>query len=380
MARLKVKQIVDFDSAVAAAIASNDTNDAASITSLATAIASEQSLQDASINSLELEVQGGTGALGDSVDSLESAVSAVASDLSSYEGDTDDSIHSLESVDASVIKVVDDYIASNDDSIHSLESIDAGLASAISVETSRINVILGGASAEYDTFVEIYNLITDIDSVNDSAFSTYVVTNNQSIHSLESVDASIVKDLSDYISLNDSSIHSLETVDGTLGESVDSLESAVSAVASDLSDYESATDVSINSLEAVDGTLAASVDSLETLAGEAFGSGLRVHQMGTIISATEFTLPSAVDAGANSDIVVFVNGKNEQMFGVNGNSNGWSTPDGQNFTFTGIGYNLDLPGVNELGDDEVYVIAPLAGNGAGSGVDTGDYNDFEAAR
>lgn len=227
MARLKVKQIVDFDSAVAAAIASNDTNDAASITSLATAIASEQSLQDASINSLELEVQGGTGALGDSVDSLESAVSAVASDLS---------------------------------------------------------------------------------------------------------------------------------------------------------DYESATDVSINSLEAVDGTLAASVDSLETLAGEAFGSGLRVHQMGTIISATEFTLPSAVDAGANSDIVVFVNGKNEQMFGVNGNSNGWSTPDGQNFTFTGIGYNLDLPGVNELGDDEVYVIAPLAGNGAGSGVDTGDYNDFEAAR
>ena len=355
MARLKVKQIVDFDSAVAAAIASNDTNDAASITSLATAIASEQSLQDASINSLELEVQGGTGALGDSVDSLESAVSAVASDLSSYEGDTDDSIHSL-------------------------ESIDAGLASAISVETSRINVILGGASAEYDTFVEIYNLITDIDSVNDSAFSTYVVTNNQSIHSLESVDASIVKDLSDYISLNDSSIHSLETVDGTLGESVDSLESAVSAVASDLSDYESATDVSINSLEAVDGTLAASVDSLETLAGEAFGSGLRVHQMGTIISATEFTLPSAVDAGANSDIVVFVNGKNEQMFGVNGNSNGWSTPDGQNFTFTGIGYNLDLPGVNELGDDEVYVIAPLAGNGAGSGVDTGDYNDFEAAR
>ena len=379
MARLKVKQIVDFDSAVAAAIASNDTDDAASITSLATAIASEQSLQDASINSLELVVSGGVGSLGASIDSLESAVSAVASDLSDYEGDTNDSIHSLESVDASVIKDLSDYITSNDSSIHSLESVDAGLASAISVETSRINVILGGASAEYDTFVEIYNLITDIDSVNDSAFSTYVVTNNQSIHSLESVDASIVKDLADYISLNDSSIHSLESVDATLGESVDSLESAVSAVASDLSDYEGDTNDSIHSLESVDATLAASVDSLETLAGEAFGAGLRVHQMGVITSATEFRLPSAVDAGANSDIVVFVNGKNEQMFGVNGNNNGWSTPDGQNFTFTGIGYNLALPG-EEIADDEVYVIAPLFGNGAGSDIDTGDYNDFEAAR
>ena len=357
MARLKVKQIADFESAVNSLIATNDTDDAASIASLATAIATEQGLQDASINSLELVVSGGVGSLGDSVDSLESAVSAVASDLSDYEGDTDDSIHSLESVDASIIKDLSDFEGETVASIHSLESIDAGLASAISVEESRIDVILGGASADYDTFVEIYNLITDIDSVNDDAFSTYVVSNNNSIHSLESVDASIIKAIDD-------SVGSLEAVDGTLGDSVDSLESAVSAVASDLSDYEGDTNDSIHSLESVDATLAASVDSLETLADEAFGSAGRIHQMGVFGSATAFSIPTAVDVSADADCVVFVNGKNEQMK-MASNTNGWSSADGQNFTFAGIGYDLDA-------EDEVYVIAPLAGTGAGSDIGGGD--------
>ena len=361
MARLKVKQIADFESAVAAAIASNDTDDAASIASLATAIATEQGLQDESINSLELVVSGGVGSLGDSVDSLESAVSAVASDLSDYEGDTNDSIHSLESVDAQIIKDLSDFEGETADSIHSLESIDAGLASAISVEESRIDVILGGASADYDTFVEIYNLITDIDSVNDDAFSTYVVSNNNSIHSLESVDASIIKDVSDFVG-------SLEDVDSTLGNSIDSLESAVSAVAGDLSDYEGDTNDSIHSLESVDDTLAASVDSLELLASEAFGAGTRIHQMGVFADAVTFDLAQAVDAGVNSDIVVFVNGKGEQMYQVDGNNNGWSSANGLRFTFTNIGYDLDA-------EDEVYVIAPLAGSGAGGGVDAEDYAD-----
>ena len=364
MARLKVKQIADFESAVNTLINSNDTDDAASITSLATAIATEQGIQDESINSLELVVSGGVGSLGDSVDSLESAVSDVASDLSDYEGDTNDSIHSLESVDASIIKDLADYVALNTDSIHSLESIDDGLSAEISVEASRIDVILGGASADYDTFVEIYNLITDIDTANDDAFSTYVVSNNNSIHSLESVDASIVKDLADYVALNDSSIHSLEAVDATLGDSVDSLESAVSAVASDLSDYEGDTNDSITSLEDVDGTLAASVDSLETLAGEAFGSAGRIHQMGAVAGATTFSIATAVDVSADADCVVFVNGKNEQMK-MASNTNGWSSTNGLDFTLTAIGYDIDA-------EDEVYVIAPLAGTGAGSDIGGGD--------
>ena len=54
MARLKVKQISDFQTEVQSLITANDSNDAASIAALSTAVALEQGDQDASINSILL--------------------------------------------------------------------------------------------------------------------------------------------------------------------------------------------------------------------------------------------------------------------------------------------------------------------------------------
>jgi hypothetical protein len=127
-------------------------------------------------------------------------------------------------------------------------------------------------------------------------------------------------------------------------------------------------DASINSLESIDAALAtvntnqdASIDSLEALASDAFGAGMRIHQMGTVTGTTTFTIPLAVDSSEDSDIVVFVNGKNEQMYMAEVNTNGWVSANGAAFSLTGIGYDIDI-------EDEVYVIAPLAGAGEGGGV------------
>jgi hypothetical protein len=101
---------------------------------------------------------------------------------------------------------------------------------------------------------------------------------------------------------------------------------------------------------------------------------MRVHQMGTV-SANAFTLPLAVDVSADSDIVVFVNGKNEVMAATPGAAGGWASADGINFTFTGaaggMGYDVDAT-------DEVYVVAPLLGTGSGSGqgTDGGDWEPY----
>ena len=117
-----------------------------------------------------------------------------------------------------------------------------------------------------------------------------------------------------------------------------------------------------------------SIDSLETLADDAFGAGMRIHQMGTVTGINTFTIPLAVDSSEDSDIVVFVNGKNEQMYMVEVNTNGWVSANGLAFSLTGIGYDIDV-------EDEVYVIAPLAGAGEGGGVAPEAYTEkYEARR
>lgn len=95
MARLKTKQISDFTSAVQSLI-DNDSDQNAAL-----------------IDAVEA-----------SVDSLETQVGGVASDLSDYEGDTDTSIDSLETALTSEISTTDSEITAINASINSLELYD----------------------------------------------------------------------------------------------------------------------------------------------------------------------------------------------------------------------------------------------------------------
>ena len=55
------------------------------------------------------------------------------------------------------------------------------LQSAIDTEKARIDAILSAADADKDSFAEIVTLINSIDTDNDSAFASYVTSNNAAL-------------------------------------------------------------------------------------------------------------------------------------------------------------------------------------------------------
>ena len=384
MARLKVKQISDFTTEVQSLITANDSNDSASIAALSTAVAVEQGEQDASINSLEGVVATGVtkdGEQDNSIDALQSTDVLVIASIDALQAADANIIKSIEANDAdnltltgsvnsleTAVSVETTKNAQQDASITSLEGIDTALSAEIVTEKDRIDAILGAIDGgDVDNFAEVVSLINQVDQTNDNAFAAYALATDASIDSLEKVDEGLQSQITSNdgdISNLQASVDALNTDVAELNNSVNSLETAVSVESTKNAEQ----DASINSLESIDAALAAvntaqdaSISSLETLADDAFGAGMRIHQMGTVTGTTTFTIPLAVDSSEDSDIVVFVNGKNEQMYMAEVNTNGWVSANGAAFSLTGIGYDIDA-------EDEVYVIAPLAGAGEGGGV------------
>ena len=60
---------------------------------------------------------------------------------------------------------------------------DASLQSAVDVEKGRVDAILLASDADKDSFAEIVQLINSVDIVNDSAFGSYVLSNNAALAS-----------------------------------------------------------------------------------------------------------------------------------------------------------------------------------------------------
>ncbi len=61
------------------------------------------------------------------------------------------------------------------------ESAEAGLQSNIDVEKGRIDAILLASDADKDSFAEIVSLINSVDTENDQAFASYVVSNDAAL-------------------------------------------------------------------------------------------------------------------------------------------------------------------------------------------------------
>lgn len=58
---------------------------------------------------------------------------------------------------------------------------ESGLQTAINTEKGRIDAILAGAGADTDTFAELVTLVNSIDTENDNAFASYVLSNNAAL-------------------------------------------------------------------------------------------------------------------------------------------------------------------------------------------------------
>jgi hypothetical protein len=355
MARLKVKQISDIQGYVQNLIDTDSDQNAGLIDAL-----------EASVNSLEALAGGSiTADLSASVDSLET----VDTNQSTSIANNASSIATNATGIAQNVKDISDLQtqADNNDtdnlaltaSVNSLEAIDAGLATSITnlatsvgLNDSRVDAILSNADVDLDQFVEVVDYVNSLDVLQGGDLTTGLASVNASIDSLEGVASAAINSIDD-----------LQDADVVINASIDSLEGVASAAIN-----------SIDDLQAADVVLNASIDSLETLAIDAYGAGVRIHQMGTVTAPAAdggiFTVPVAVDGSVDADCVVFVNGKGEQMK-MASNSNGWTlAADGVTFNLTGIGYEVN-------GEDEVYVIAPYRGDEETTGTAGGeDYEDF----
>jgi len=85
-----------------------------------------------------------------------------------------------ESEESRIESKVDSMIASEESA---RESADQGLQSQIDTEKGRVDAILLASDADKDSFAEIVQLINSVDTENDSAFGSYVLSNNSALAS-----------------------------------------------------------------------------------------------------------------------------------------------------------------------------------------------------
>ena len=414
MARLKVKQISDIGTYVQGLIDSDAdqnatliSNNASSISAVSTALVNEIASTGAevtalvaSVDSLEDVATGNTADTDASIDSLESVDAGLASDIANTVASTATNTSGI----AQNVKDISDLeagLATNDAdnlaltaSVDSLEllaggSIIANLATSIADNDTRVDAILNGADVDLDQFTEVVDYVNSMDVLQGGQLTNGLAAANASIDSLETVASAAINSIDD-LQAADVEITRVQTAISSALDTNDADNLALTASVDSLEDVvggnSGATDASIDSLELVDSfaidsidalqaadvVLNASIDSLEALATDAFGAGVRIHQMGTVTGGATFTIPTAVDSTVDADCVVFVNGKNEQMFMNELNTNGWVSANGLSFSLTNIGYSIDA-------EDEVYVIAPFAGVEGGSGGGS-DYEDFYNSR
>jgi rhodanese-related sulfurtransferase len=372
MARLKVKQISDFTSAVEGLIAGQGSD----VTALQNSVDSLESID--SLISAELAAEilatGNEITALQAVDSTQSTdIAANASAISSNDGDItalQNSVDSLESIDSLISAALVAEIAATDKEILDLQAVD-------STQSTAIAAILDGASTDLDQFAEVVAYVNSVSSTGDLDLTSFIATSNanDSTHStaivgllsdvdaLEAVDSTqstAIAANASAIGANDGDIKTLQDLmavndaDNVVLHTESSVQST--AIAANLSAI-GVINGSVDSLESIDSLLSAEIAALAADANE------YLHQMWDVATLADgeegvqtFRVPLPVEFAASDDLLVFVNGHNihpEFTFEKDGGIEGWSTANGQTFKVTNIGYALDA-------DDHVYVVGKKA--------------------
>ena len=347
MARLKVKQISDFTSAVNGLIGNS------------------QVAVDDSIDSLESQLSEGLASLG----VIDSAVSnALATEIST----TDTEVGSIEVIQSAVSNALATEISTTDTEVGSLEVIDSAISNALTAldnEVGRIDIgsleaidsavsnavagILQGADANTDNFSEVISYInsvdaaSDLDLVNemssvdtrfasgdtrfggidtgigsleviDSAISNALTALDNEvgridIGSLEAIDSAVSNALATEISTTDTEIGSLEVIDSAVSNAlateisttdteIGSLEVIQSAVSNALATEISTTDTEVGSLEVIDSAISNALAALDTTVGNIDVASLEVidsaisNALATEISTTDGEISDLQDS------------------------------------------------------------------------------------
>jgi hypothetical protein len=139
-----------------------------------------------------------------------------------------------ESADASIESYFQEEVDELGDSIYGLgvamESKDASLEAKVSTEKGRIDAILSAATADSDSFAEIVTLINSVDTENDQAFASYVLSNNAAVSAEESSRLSADSSLESKVNDDVKVLEDEATEDRAASQSADaSLEAKVNA-------------------------------------------------------------------------------------------------------------------------------------------------------
>ena len=288
MARLKVKQISDFTSAVngligAGQVAVDDSIDSLESqlsegldslgvidSAVSNALAAEISTTDTEVGSLEVIDSAVSNALAaeisttdDEVESLEVIQSAVSNALAAEISTTDTEVGSLEVIDSAVsnaLAALDTTVGNID--IASLEVIDSAVSNAVAG-------ILSGADANMDNFSEVISYINSVDAASDLDLVAEMASVDTRFDGLDTNEVSM--------ELIDSAIsNALAAEISTTDDEVESLEVIQSAVSNALAAEISTTDTEVGSLEVIDSAISNALAALDTTVGNIDISSLEV--------------------------------------------------------------------------------------------------------
>lgn len=103
--------------------------------------------------------------------SLQSSIDAEQSRAEAAEADLQSQIDAMDTGNAAALAA----------EVAARTAADADLQSQVNTEKGRIDAILLASDADKDSFAEIVNLINSVDTENDSAFASYVLSNNAAL-------------------------------------------------------------------------------------------------------------------------------------------------------------------------------------------------------
>lgn len=117
------------------------------------------------------------------------------------------------------------------------ETAESGLQSQIDTEKGRIDAILLASDADKDSFAEIVNLINSVDTENDSAFASYVLSNDAAVAQLQTdlSDEAIARAAAD-TALSEAIATEATNRAQEIAEEVAAREAADTALSADISD------------------------------------------------------------------------------------------------------------------------------------------------
>ena len=356
MARLKVKQISDFTTAVQTLIDNDVDQNAGDISSALSAGVS------AGVNAdgVQTNLDGVSDALSVEISSTNSDVVRIDAAVSTEISSTNSDVVRIDGLLASVATdgELSGEVASIDLRVSTEETTRSTDVKAVS---DAVSAILAGSTADLDQFAEVISYVDSLDTADGGALTSQIASLEGVVSTNTSLDVVLSDALSTEISNTNSDVLSIETVLGTMGTSEtitaisDGLSAEISSTNSDVVRIDavitSAADAA--DLTAVSDALSAeilatgneitaidnSIDSLETLIGVADDF---LHEFGTFRGVTSFAIANPVQFASTDDLNVFINGHNvHPLIGSEESGVGYSTADGLTFNFLNIGYDLE---------------------------------------